>query len=387
MTPDARIAAAIDILDAWLSGRNVEQTLTSWARRNRFAGSGDRAAIRDLVYDALRCKRSFAWSGGAETGRGLMLGRAHATGDDLDRLFTGQGYGPAALSVAERVKRVSSEAPDAVRLDCPDWLWPEMERSLGACVEQVLSQMQSRAPVFLRANLAKGTRDEAIAALATEDIDGRSHPLSKTAIEVVANPRRVRSSKPYVSGRVEIQDAASQAVIDVFEEHCPSGEVLDYCAGGGGKSLALAAFGTYAVTAHDADPNRMKDLPDRANRAGAKIAVTLTQKRMFDAVLCDAPCSGSGAWRRQPEAKWTLTDERLRELNKTQDDILNEAAQKTKPGGLLAYATCSLLERENADRIESFLDKNAGWTQKFQKKFTPLDGGDGFFIAGLTSAI
>lgn len=383
MTPDARVAAAIDILDICLQGKSVEHTLTNWARRNRYAGSSDRAAVRDLVYDAVRCKRSFAWRGGGETGRGLMLGRAHAVGDDPDGLFTGQGYGPAAVNDAERAGRDIADAPEAVRYDWPDWLWPEAQRSLGDSLKPVLERMQHRAPVFLRHNLAKTTRDHAIALLAKDDIEAHPHPLSETAIEVTANPRRISNTAAYLQGLVEFQDVASQAILDVLAKHCQSGDVLDYCAGGGGKALGLAARGTYTVTAHDADPNRMKDIPARATRAGAKIATTTHPTGQFDIVLCDVPCSGSGAWRRQPETKWTLTADRLHALNTKQDDIAERAKALVKPGGLLAYATCSLLQCENVERIDSFLGKNAGWTQKFQKEFTPLDGGDGFFIAGL----
>ena len=134
MTPDARVAAAIEVLDAVLSGTSAEQTLINWARRNRYAGSGDRAAVRDLVFDAIRCKRSFAWRGGSETGRGLMLGRAIARGEDLDRLFTGQGYGPVAPSAEERAQRAIADASPAVMYDAPDWLWPDLQASLGDCL-------------------------------------------------------------------------------------------------------------------------------------------------------------------------------------------------------------------------------------------------------------
>lgn len=383
MTPDARVSAAIDILDA-LNAPNTsaERTLTNWARSNRFAGSSDRAAIRDLVFDALRCRRSYAWRSGSDTGRGLMLGHAAATGTELQTLFTGQGYGPAAPTETERTFRDLSEAPDPVRYDCPDWLWPEMHRSLGDTLPKILGLMQTRARVFLRHNKARTTRNAAIALLAEDGVTATAHALSPTAIEVTANPRRVRNERAYREGLVELQDAASQAVTDTFLEFCPKGRVLDYCAGGGGKSLALAAHG-YDVTAHDADPNRMSDIPARAARAKAAVKVTTKPAGTFDIVLCDAPCSGSGAWRRQPEAKWTLTPDRLAELKETQQSILDEAAPLVAPEGILAYATCSLMQPENADRIDSFLKENAAWRILFQKKFTPLDGGDGFFIAGL----
>lgn len=383
MTPDARIAAAIDVLDACLSGSSAEHTLTNWARRNRYAGSGDRAALRDLVFDAIRCKRSFAWRSNSQSGRGLMLGRAHAMGEDLDLAFSGQGYGPPQPTEAERVAIDIDTAPLPVRYDCPDWLWPELQRGLGDDLTAVLEIMQTRAPVFLRSNTARASREAAIASLAQDTIEARPHPLGPTVIEVTSNPRRVRNAAAYRDGMVEFQDAASQAVTDLLAEACPDGDILDYCAGGGGKALALAARGSYRVVAHDADPNRMKDIPVRAERAGAKITVTQAPQGRFDAVLCDVPCSGSGAWRRQPEAKWALTPKRLAELNALQDSILQQATAFVAPRGILAYATCSMLPSENVERIESFLKKNANWRLKVQKKFTPLDGGDGFFIAGL----
>lgn len=384
MTPDARVSAAIEVLDALHNGAaSAEQTLTNWARRNRFAGSSDRAAIRDLVFDALRCRRSYAWRSGSDTGRGLMLGHAFATGAALETLFTGQGYGPPPPTETERNPRDLTEAPDPVRFDVPDWLWPELQRSLVDDTAAILTTLQSRAPVFLRHNAARGSRDAAIARLAEEGITAQPHPLSATAIEVTGHPRRVRNAKAYLDGTVELQDAASQAVTDALIEVCPEGRVLDFCAGGGGKALALAARGGVQVTAHDADPNRMSDIPTRAARAGVRIHVTTAPDGVYDAVLCDAPCSGSGAWRRQPEAKWTLTPERLETLNETQDAILAKAAPRVAPNGVLAYATCSLLQAENVDRVGGFLSKNAEWRLLFQKKLTPLDGADGFFIAGL----
>ena len=385
MTPDARFSAAIEILDVLNDGHSAEKTLTNWARRHRFAGSSDRAAIRDLVFDALRCRRSYAWRSGRSDGRGLMLGHAFASEAALDALFTGTGYGPAALSDTERTPRSIADAPDPVRLDCPDWLWPEIQRSLGNDAVAILNALQTRAPVFLRHNQALTTREEAIARLAEDGITGVPHSLSPTAIEVTNHARRVRNSKAFLAGEVELQDAASQAIVDALVDVCPTGRVLDYCAGGGGKTLALAAQGLQ-VTAHDADAKRMSDIPSRAARAKVNIEISQTPTGFFDVVLCDAPCSGSGAWRRQPEAKWTLTPERLNGLNATQGQILADAVQYVAEDGILAYATCSLLCAENAERVEALLSDNAGWRILFQKKFTPLDGADGFFITGLKRA-
>ncbi|MDF0595012.1 RsmB/NOP family class I SAM-dependent RNA methyltransferase [Psychromarinibacter halotolerans] len=380
MTPGARIAAAIAVLDEVLSGAPAEKVLTTWARRNRYAGSGDRAAIRDHVYDALRCRRSFAWLGGAETGRGLMLGAQRASGTDPSSLFTGEGYAPAPVG-AEEAGQDLSNAPDAVRLDMPDWLMGPLSDSLGDRTEPALAVLRTRAPVFLRVNIARADREDVRAMLAADGIETAPHPLADTALEVTSNPRRVAQSRAYLDGLVELQDASSQAACAAVPLE-PGARVLDYCAGGGGKALALAARGA-RVTAHDSDPRRMRDLPVRAERAGAAIVTeeTIADADRFDVVLCDVPCTGSGTWRRTPEAKWLLTPERLDDLCRTQAEILATAARHVKPGGTLVYMTCSMLTAENSAQIEEFLAASKGWTLTLSRRFSPEDGGDGFFVA------
>ena len=382
MTPAARIQAAIEILDQILSGSAAEQCLTAWARKSRYAGSGDRAAIRDLVFDALRRQRSLAWQGGAMTGRGLMIGRLRAEGSDPGQVFTGERYAPASLSAEEAADGGPlDEAPEAVRLDCPDWLWPHFERSLGEAMNEVLVALQSRAPVYLRVNAARTTPENAIRVLGDDGIEAGPGPLGQTVLRVTANPRRIQGSTAYRDGLVELQDAASQAVVDLVLPHAKGAEVLDYCAGGGGKALHLAAGGARRVVAHDADPGRMRDIPVRAARAGHDIQVVEKPAGVFDCVLADVPCSGSGAWRRQPEAKWRLTPERLGELNAIQDTVLAKAGGHVRAGGILAYVTCSLLDSENGERVDAFLRGNPGWRELHRAKFTPLDGGDGFFVS------
>lgn len=380
MQTNARIAAAIEILDAILKGDAAERALTTWARTHRFAGSGDRASIRDLVFDALRRKRSYAWQGGACTGRGLMVG-AFKAASDLDSIFTGDGYAPPALSKAERLAiRGLEEAPDAVQLDCPDWLLPRLRNAYPDTSDAILRQLRDRAPVFLRVNRTKASRETAQAMLSKEDIGTRVHALSDSALEVTGNARRLRSTRAFLDGFVELQDAASQAVVDACLSVTAEGRVLDYCAGGGGKALALAAAGL-EVTAHDANPARMSDLPARIERSGTPIVITEAVAGHFDLVLCDAPCSGSGAWRRQPEGKWALDPARLTDLKALQDQILDMAQLHVRPGGVLAYATCSLLPEENTERAGAFLRRNPSWLELFQRQWTPLDGGDGFFLS------
>ena len=380
MIPAARISAAIEIIDRILKGAVLDQALKNWGRGNRFAGSGDRAAIRDLVFDAWRCRRSYAALGGAETGRGLMIGRLRATDIDPATLFTGIGHAPAALSATDAPR----PATEAEALDCPDWLFARFGQSLGDELAPVLQAMQRRAPVFLRVNLARCTREAAIDSLRAEGIDATPNGLAASALEVSGSTRKILTTNIFLSGLVELQDAASQAVIAALP--LSNGQsALDYCAGGGGKALALAARGDLHVWAHDVDPARMRDLPARAKRAGANVRLLTNpaDHAPYDLVLVDAPCSGSGSWRRDPAGKWALTEARLDELTRIQAEILGKAAALVGRDGRLAYVTCSLLAEENHAQIRDFLKKNTDWQQIEDSQYTPLQGGDGFYLSVL----
>ena len=376
MTPSARYAAAITILDRVLAGEAAEKALTNWGRASRFAGSGDRAAVRDLVFEALRRRNSAAARGAGLTGRGLVLGLAREAGQEA--LFSGEGHAPAPPEAEEAGREPSAEE----RLDLPGWLLPDLRASLGADFEPVAAALRLRAPVFLRVNLRRGTVSDAVAALAAEGIVAKPHPLAESALEVVENARKVQASAAYVSGLVELQDASSQAVVEALPLH-DGMTVLDQCAGGGGKTLAMAARAKLRLFAHDASPRRMADLPGRAKRAGAKVVLTEAPEASapYDLVLVDAPCSGSGSWRRDPEGKWRITPEALAIIRETQSAILDRAALMLRTGGVLAYATCSLLERENGDQIRAFLARHPGWSLDRELRLTPLAGGDGFYLA------
>lgn len=386
MTPAARVQAAIVVLDDVLGGAPVEQVLTGWARRSRFAGSGDRAGVRDHVFDALRRRRSLAALGGAETGRGLMLGLCRSEGRDPAEIFTGIGHAPAILDPAEAAAGRLPSHP-AELLDLPDWLWPAFADSLGADAAAAAAALQSRAPVHLRVNLGKTDRDGAIAALRSDGVSCLPHPAAATALLVTAGARLIRHSAAYLSGRVELQDGASQAAVAALPLR-DGMRVLDYCAGGGGKTLAMAPRARLALHAHDAAPARMRDLAARAARAGARVTLLdgaeLAAQAPFDLVLCDVPCSGSGAWRRSPEAKWRLTPARLAELHAIQAGILGQAADLVADGGWLAYATCSLLASENARQIDAWLRDRPEWTSPARFAWRVQDGTDGFFLALLT---
>lgn len=385
MTPAARVAAAAGVLDQILTGEAAEKVLTGWARRSRFAGSGDRAAIRDLVFDALRRKRSLAARGGAMTGRGLMLGLLRVEGADAETVFSGQGHALPPLDAAEReAGRAPAPGPEAC--DIPDWLWPAFQDSLGDRAEAVAHVLQARAPVMLRVNLRKTTLVAAQAALAEDGILTAPDSVASTALRINDGARQVGRAAAYLTGLVELQDGASQAIIDelCLPEH---GKILDFCAGGGGKALAIAARTDARIMAHDIQPARMKDLPARALRAGVTITQiegrALHSEAPFDLILCDAPCSGSGAWRRAPEGKWALTPQRLDELTALQGSILSQAAGLVAADGVLAYATCSVLRAENEDRVAGFLSTHPEWSLLGSHRWEPGPSGDGFYVARL----
>ncbi|MDZ4312416.1 MAG: RsmB/NOP family class I SAM-dependent RNA methyltransferase [Cypionkella sp.] len=381
MTPQARLSAAIEVLDRILAGASAEQALTNWGRASRFAGSGDRAALRDLVFDALRCKRSYAALGGALSGRGLVLGGLRDRGFDPAEWFTGEGHAPSVLCDGD----TGFTPAGNVALDCPEWLAEPLQAALGADFAAVMQALRRRAPVFLRVNLAKASVAQAMSTLAAEGIVCQLNQLAKTALEVTDNARKIQNSQAYLGGLVELQDAASQAVIEALPL-ADGQRVLDYCSGGGGKALAMAAQAQVKLVAHDADPRRMRDIPARAARAGVSIAVTETQDigKGYDLILTDVPCSGSGSWRRDPQGKWALTEARLTALCQIQADILDRAAGLLGPTGTLAYATCSMLGAENEHQIAAFLERHRGWSNPLQRRFSPLQGADGFFVALLT---
>ncbi|NOD75370.1 MULTISPECIES: RsmB/NOP family class I SAM-dependent RNA methyltransferase [unclassified Ruegeria] len=384
MTPAARVQAAIEILDEILTGAPVEKALTGWARRSRFAGSKDRAAVRDHVFDALRCQRSFAALGSSHSGRGLMIGAIRAQGGDTAAIFTGDRHAPDPVQPSETSRAFRS---DAERFDIPEWLWPRFSASLGSETPAVAEALQSRAPVHLRVNLLKADAASAIAALQADGVIAQPHAFCTTALEVTEGARKIAQGRAYQDGLVELQDAASQAVVSALELQ-PGMRVLDYCAGGGGKSLALAAFKGVEVFAHDVNAARMRDLPARAKRAGARVKILtskdLDAQKPFDIVLADAPCSGSGSWRRAPAGKWALTEERLQDLTQIQSGILQNTTALVRKGGVFAYATCSVLTDENGSIVDSFLARNPEWAETFRKSWQVAHGSDGFFTAHLT---
>ena len=430
MIPAARVAAAIEILaDVEARRRPAADALKDWGLARRFAGSGDRAAIATLVYDALRRKASSAWMMGEATPRAEILGalkQLRGLGEDeIAALFTGEGHAPAPLSEAERERLRAGDLADApayIRGDYPEWLAPAFAESFGDSALEEGRALASRAPVDLRVNALKTDRDRALAALAHLGAVATSLSPVGLRIPVRADGRGpALSAEPtYVKGLVEVQDEGSQlaALLSGAE---PGMQALDLCAGAGGKTLALAGMMSNQgqIYATDTDGRRLAPIFDRLARSGARNvqvrAPRGAQDRLSDLegrcdlVIIDAPCSGSGAWRRSPDAKWRMRPGALEQRIKDQAETLETATRFVKPGGRIVYITCSLLKAENEDRVAAFLESRpdylpleaAHWARICRLealaahasrlgsgiRLSPLrTATDGFYVAALTRA-
>ena len=384
MTPAAHIAAAIEILDLILAGEYVEVSLNRWGRSNRFAGSGDRNAIRDLVFDALRQKNSLTKRSKGVSGRSWIIALLQQKEVNLDKYFGVGKYSPPKITKPELDLLPLENEYDLY--DIPDWLWPKWKATLGEKAHDVANKLKERANIFLRVNISKGTRRNALHALKKEGIISNFHPTVSTALVVNKGYRKIKNSEAYSLGLVELQDASSQASVLQLSVN-QLGPILDFCAGGGGKSLALNAFLNKAIFAHDVNVERMKDLPKRARRSGADIRIIKSEdlkSSYYGLVFCDVPCSGSGTWRRDPEGKWSLKLKQYENLLTVQENILNSASKLVKSNGTLLYATCSVLEDENQAQIKKFLQKSNEWLFKKEKLFIPNDLGDGFYFSILS---
>ncbi len=322
------------------------------------------------------------------TGRGLILGGLRASGQDPAALFTGEGHAPAPLS---RPNRRSPRPPRALsRSTAPTGSRPRSRRAWARIFAPVMERLRDRAPVFLRVNIARLTRPEAAAALADEGIETRPHPLAATALEVTSGARRIQASRAYGEGLVELQDAASQAVVEAIP--LSNGlSVLDYCAGGGGKTLALAARARLRLTAHDGRSARMRDLPARAARAGAHVRLLAPARSGGPGPSIWSwpmmrPVSARAAGGARPKGKWALTPARLAELTALQAQILRRAAALVKPGASSPMRPVRCwTTRTPADRglPGGLAGLAAGRPEAI---LTPLQGGDGFFLARLERA-
>jgi 16S rRNA (cytosine967-C5)-methyltransferase len=376
MTPGARLSAAIDILaDIEARKRPAAEALKDWGVAHRFAGSSDRAAIGNLVFDALRKRASSAYAMGDDSPRALALRTLVAdwdmTPDAVAALADGGRYTPEPLSEAEReglARAVPLDAPSHIRGDYPDWLAPELARAFGDRAAEEGAALASRAPVDLRVNTLKADRDKVLKTL--RRFAPVPTPHSPLGVRIVQAPGPSRS--PHVEaepghgkGWYEVQDEGSQ-IATLLAGARPKQQILDLCAGAGGKTLALAALmeNTGQLYAYDSDRMRLRPVFERLKRAGVRNAQVLhagdidalaALEGRMDLVVIDAPCAGSGVWRRRPDAKWRLGPQMLEARRKEQVAVLDEGAGLVKPGGRLAYITCSVLPSENRDQANAFL--------------------------------
>jgi 16S rRNA (cytosine967-C5)-methyltransferase len=367
MTPAARLQAAIEILQELQNpAKPADRFLRDWFRARRYAGSRDRAAVGERVFQVLRYRAALAWRMQSETPRALVIASLLKEGLDnnqVETLFDGVAYGPAPVTEAERdaIARGNGEPPPQwVQGEFPAFLETELARSLGASMPDEMRAMLERGPIDLRVNTLNATRDDVLRELEQAGFAVEGTPYSPYGIRLMARERasQLRASRAFLDGRFEFQDEAAQIAAMLCAAK-PGQRILDLAAGAGGKALALAAemHNEGAIVARDNDAARLAQLGPRATRAGV---TNIQQQRadanppdgVFAAVFVDAPCSGSGAWRRQPEQKWRLTPERLIELLATQDLLLDQAAAAAPKR--IVYATCSILRCENEDRIESF---------------------------------
>lgn len=377
MTPGARLRAASEVLaEVMTRHRPVSEALQDWGRSHRFAGAGDRNAIGGLVYDALRRRLSIAWRFDADTPRSLALGAATGAlglgADAVIEACTGAAHSPDPLSAAEgaALSRDLAGAPHHVRADVPEWLWPDFEAMFAERAVAEGAALAQRAPADLRVNLLKADRDRVLKSLA--GFGARPAPHSPVGIRVpppVATGRtpNLQAEASFHAGWFEIQDEGSQ-IASLLTCARPGEQVIDLCAGGGGKTLALAALlrNSGQLYAYDHDRLRLQPIFERLRRAGARgvqvlrardvEAVTALGPR-FDLVLVDAPCTGTGVWRRRPDAKWRLKPESLVQRMAEQSSVLDLARGLVRPGGRIVYVTCSLLPHENVRQVEAFLDR------------------------------
>lgn len=376
MTPGARASAAIEVLaDIAMRKRPAPDALKDWGLSHRFAGSGDRAAIGNLVFDALRTRASSAYAMGDDSPRSLVLRTLVSiwglTPVALAALADGGRFAPAPLTPDELagLKQVlPADAPAFIRGDYPEWLDPLFQRAFGAKAAEEGAGLATRAPVDLRVNTLKTTREKVLHALRRFDAAPTPHSPLGVRIAAGRGPSRsphVEAEPGHGKGWYEVQDEGSQVATLLLGAR-PKEQILDLCAGAGGKTLGLAAAmeNTGQLYAYDADRMRVRPIFERLKRAGVRNAQVLSPgdvaalaelEGRMDQVVVDAPCTGSGVWRRRPDAKWRLSPQMLEGRFAEQRVVLDQAARLVKPGGRLAYITCSVLPAENREQVDAFI--------------------------------
>lgn len=375
MRNGGRISAAISVLtDVLERHQPVKIAVRDWGKRARYAGSKDRAWVSGLVLDALRRRNSTAHHMGQDTPRALVFGTLRFAWDwparDIEQACY-DDHGPSPLTNAERdalIMAPDPSAPPHVQGDFPEWLTPHMQRVFGPDAVIEAQAMAVRADVDLRVNTLKTDAEKA--ALPLKTVRALPSKLLKTAYNIPARDPTEREDSieaipAFSKGWVEVQDAGSQIAAAAANAR-PGEQALDYCAGGGGKTLALAAQmqGTGQIYAYDIDGKRLSALIPRLKRSGAHNVQLVHPSEgtslgplagQMDLVFVDAPCTGTGTWRRRPDSKWRVKPAQLEKRIEDQRTILREAAEYVKPGGRLLYATCSFLIEEDEDRVAEFL--------------------------------
>lgn len=419
-----RLAAAIEVVDDMRRRkRPAADALKDWGLSHRFAGSGDRSAIGNIVYDALRRRRSATWLVGDETARSEVFGsyllEQGGVGEDINAALEGDRFAPEPLSRDELnaiAGRDLTTAPDAVRADIPDWCVPLFEKAFGAEWVVEAAALAARPPLDMRVNTLLADRAKVIMSIEGNPTatDIAPNGLRISPIQHAGRHPNVQVEPAFQQGWFEIQDEGSQIAAELAGAQ-PGQRVLDYCAGGGGKTLALAALmanqGT--ITAHDSEKQRLAPIFDRLRRAGVTNVEVMARAielepltGQMDLVLIDAPCTGSGTWRRKPDAKWRLGERQLDTRRAEQATILRMASQYVRPGGKLVYVTCSVFDDENGEQITAFLKANPEfkpvdheklWAERFPNaagrarvdrdlgiRLSPaLSGTDGFYFCAL----
>jgi 16S rRNA (cytosine967-C5)-methyltransferase len=381
MTPAARLSAAMEVIAAIDTQRiPAANALKDWGVAHRFAGSGDRAAIYGLVYDVLRRRSSSAWLMDDDSPRGRLLGMLRLErGMDADRiakLCDGGRFSPAPLSEAERTALTSRNlngAPAHVAGDYPEWLEGEFASVFGDDRIAETSAMARRAPLDLRINTLKAEPGKMLAAL--RHLGGKPTQWSPLGIriELDADARSpgIQAEPEFIKGGIEVQDEGSQLAA-LFSGAKSGEQVIDLCAGAGGKTLALAAMmgGRGRLIATDRDKRQLAPIHERLSRAGVHNADVRTPRdgdplqgldSTSDLVVIDAPCTGTGTWRRNPDAKWRMRPGALEQRLKDQVKVLDRAARLVKPSGRIAYITCSVLPQENSEQIRAFISRHPGF--------------------------
>jgi 16S rRNA (cytosine967-C5)-methyltransferase len=390
-----RLSATIEVLaDVETRHRPVAEALKAWGLNNRFAGAGDRAAIGNIVYDALRKRASHAYAMGSDSPRALVLAVAvfdwGATPEELNDMFAADTHAPEVLS-ADEVLRLSAadpleDAPEHVRADFPEWAVPSLKLSLGAFWRDEGRAMAGRPALDLRVNTLKSDRERVLKSL--ERVGAVAAEISPVGVRIAAGERdsrtpNVQADEGYLKGWFEVQDQGSQ-IVALLAGATQGEQVLDLCAGAGGKTLAMAAAmrNSGQIFAYDSDRHRLAPIYDRLKRNGVRnvqvrapgpgVLDDLAGK--MDRVVIDAPCTGAGTWRRQPHAKWKLTAQQLAQRVGEQAAILADGARFVKPGGTLAYITCSVLHEENGGQIAAF--------RAAHPEFAPVDLGSAIDAMG-----